>query len=73
MQPSKYRCTQLQYRFAVISEAPSGNFWDTQYMYTPALSNSTKLKIKIKFGYQVSMKSSSIAGPDSTLSAGATI
>ena len=22
-QPSKYRCTQLQYRFAVISEAPS--------------------------------------------------
>ena len=23
MQPSKYRCTQLQYRFAVISEAPS--------------------------------------------------
>ena len=22
-QPSKYRCTHLQYRFAVISEAPS--------------------------------------------------
>ena len=22
-QPSKYRCTQLQYRFAVISEAPN--------------------------------------------------
>ena len=22
-QPSQYRCTQLQYRFAVISEAPS--------------------------------------------------
>jgi len=27
-QPSQYRCTQLQYRFAVISDAPSICPWE---------------------------------------------
>ena len=31
-QPSQYRCTQLHYKFAVISEAPSRFARNEQYM-----------------------------------------
>ena len=35
-QPSQYRCTQLQYRFAVISEAPSMyDFITSSWTHTP--------------------------------------
>ena len=52
-QPSQYRCTQLQYKFAVISEAPSWSAYNGTAWYAKSKLMLLQLICKIIYIYRL--------------------